>query len=61
MIKDGPLKTAIEAPTDNVLKQELTSYILEDKVLVKRTVVRKFNANGDYHDYSTSEPLMEVV
>ncbi len=61
MIKEGPLKTALNAPTDNVLKQELTSYVLEDKVLVKRTVVRKFNANGDYHDYSTSEPLMEVV
>lgn len=61
MIKEGPLKTALNAPTDNVLKQELTSYVLEDKILVKKTVVRKFNANGDYHDYSTSEPLLEVV
>lgn len=57
-MEEGPLKTAMDAPTDGVIQQKFVTYVIEDdNCLIKRTVTRKFNSNGDYHDSSTSEPL----
>ena len=58
LMEEGPLKTAMDAPTDGVIQQKFVTYVIEDdNCLIKRTVTRKFNSNGDYHDSSTSEPL----
>lgn len=56
---DGPLVSAFEADTDGVIKQEFVTYRIRDGMLVKETTSRKFQGN-DYHDVSSSEPLLEV-
>jgi len=56
---DGPLVSAFEAGTDGVIKQEFVTYRIRDGMLVKETTSRKFQGN-DYHDVSSSEPLLEV-
>jgi len=57
-MQKGPMKTAMDAPTDGVIQQEFVTYVVADnKRVYKRTVTRKFHSNGDYHDSYTSEPL----
>lgn len=56
---DGPLVSAFEADTNGVIKQEFVTYRIRDGMLVKETTSRKFQGN-DYHDVSSSEPLLEV-
>lgn len=58
MIKEGPLKVALHAPDDGVLKQEFITYRIKENILYKEVVTRKFHADGDYYDSTTSEPLL---
>lgn len=58
---DGPLVSAFEADTTGVVKQQLITYRVKDGMLRKETTTRQFNSNGtDWHDSSTTEPLVEV-
>tara|TARA_Y100000389_G_scaffold132579_1_gene130020 strand:+ start:3412 stop:3600 length:189 start_codon:yes stop_codon:yes gene_type:complete len=56
---DGPLVSAFEADTNGVIKQEFVTYRIREGMLVKETTSRKFQGN-DYHDVSSTEPLLEV-
>jgi|TARA_R110000803_G_scaffold68220_1_gene129988 hypothetical protein len=62
---DGPLKHATESGLnignlEGVVKQEFITYRVRDGMLVKETVKRRYFGD-DYHDASTTEPLMKVV
>ena len=57
-MQEGPMKSAMEASTAGVIKQEFVTYVVEDdNRIVKKTVTRNFTMNGDYSDSVTSEPL----
>tara|TARA_A100000164_G_scaffold358966_1_gene371123 strand:- start:1860 stop:2057 length:198 start_codon:yes stop_codon:yes gene_type:complete len=58
VVKDGPLKYAIESEDSNIIKQELITYKIVDDRIVKETVDRRFLENGDYIDSTSQEPLM---
>lgn len=56
----GPLVEAFECDLKGVLKQQVITYRVKDNILRKETTTRKFDANGDYTDTSSVEPLVEV-
>jgi|MDSY01.1.fsa_nt_gb hypothetical protein len=58
MLKQGPLKYAIEN-TEGVISQELITLRVRDGQLVKETVTRRFNGD-DYHDCSSYEPVIKL-
>ena len=48
-MQEGPFKSAIEAATDNIIKQELiTYYVNDDGNTAKKVAVRKFAKRGLY-------------
>jgi len=47
----------IEMPREGLIRQELISYEKENGVFIKRTTVRTYKEDGDYHDHYFSEPL----
>lgn len=58
---DGPFKSAFERDTKGVVKQELTTYVRRNGMLVKEVTTRLFSKDGsDWHDTTTSQPLVEV-
>jgi hypothetical protein len=62
---DGPLKHATESGLitgnlEGVVKQEFITYRVLDGMLRKETVKRRY-FGSDYHDSTTTEPLMKVV
>tara|TARA_R100001163_G_C4887551_1_gene82064 strand:+ start:279 stop:488 length:210 start_codon:yes stop_codon:yes gene_type:complete len=60
-MKDGPLKRAVEKDYGTeVLMQQFTTFKLRDGVLIRETVTRRYDFFGDYHDDSSSEPILQV-
>ena len=61
-MSDGPLKDAVKHLGDmkGVVKQEFITYRVKDGMLHKETVTRKF-FDDDYHDWTSSEPLLKVI
>ena len=57
VVKDGPLKSAIEKENSNIIKQELITYRVVDDMVVKEVVDRRFLKSGDYIDSTSQEPL----
>ena len=57
---EGPLVGAFEADVTGVVKQEFITYRKRDGMLVKEITTRRFSKNGDWHDTSSVEPLVEV-
>jgi len=47
----------MEMPRKGLIRQELISYEKENGVFIKRTTVRTYKEDGDYHDHYFSEPL----
>ena len=61
-MKEGPLKQAIEKDYgDKVLMQQFVTFRLKEDVLVRETVTRRFDFFGDYHDNSSSEPIVQIA
>ena len=60
VVKDGPLKQAINAEDSSIIKQELITYRVIDSVLTKETVDRRFYGSGDYIDSTSYEPLVRM-
>lgn len=59
---DGPFKSAFESDTTGVVKQELITYRKRNGMLVKEVTTRQFSADSkDWHDSTTSQPLVEVT
>jgi hypothetical protein len=58
-MSDSPYKTMFETPTDGVFQQELVTYRVNDGMMTKVTVTRKFFKN-DYYDSESVEPLCPV-
>lgn len=59
---DGPFVSAFESDTDGVVKQELVTYRKRNGMLIKEITTRQFSADGsDWHDTSSSQPLVEVA
>lgn len=58
---DGPLVSAFESDPVGVVKQELITYRVNNGMLRKETVTRKFNKDqSDWHDTQSVEPLVEI-
>ena len=57
---EGPLVNAFEADIEGVVKQEFITYRKRDGMFVKEITTRRFSGNGDWHDVSSVEPLIEV-
>ena len=51
--------TYFRQPDGKVVQQELTTYELDNGIMMKRTVTRRFT-NGDYIDGYSSTPLMKI-
>ena len=58
VMRNGPLRVALERDDSNIIKQELVTYRMINEVLTKETVERRFLKNGDYIDSTSSEPLI---
>jgi|TARA_R100000084_G_scaffold106321_1_gene64513 hypothetical protein len=59
VLKEGPLKTAVEN-NDGVIKQELINYRITNGMLHKEVITRQFRSDGDYTDHTTTTPLVQV-
>lgn len=63
-LKDGPFKSACEGQyAGRIIKQEVITYVLEGndldgKKIVKHTATRLPLTKDDYHDSTSSEPLI---
>ena len=60
MIKEGPFKTVAEAHNDRIIKQEITTYYINDE---GQTVIRKASRKffiDDYVDSTSSEILVSL-
>ena len=55
----GPFKSAFEASTEGVIRQELITYRMRDGILIKEVNVRKYTPN-DYIDSKDVIPLGEI-
>lgn len=60
LTEGGPMETHFNADKEGVLKAEYTTYEKKGGVLYKRTTVRKYSEDGNYHDHYTSEPLISL-
>ena len=60
LTEGGPMETHFNADKEGVLKAEYTTYEKKGGVLYKRTTVRKYSEDGNYHDHYTSEPLISI-
>ena len=58
-IKDGPFKSAVEANTDKVIKQELVTYSVDDNNNVVRKITTRTFFEDDYID-STAQDLLTL-
>lgn len=60
MIKEGPFKTVAEAHSDKIIKQEITTYYVNDEgQTVMRKASRKFFID-DYVDSTSTEILVSL-
>jgi len=55
----GPFKSAFEASTEGVIRQELITYRMRDGIMIKEVNVRKYTPN-DYIDSKDVIPLGEI-
>ena len=58
--REGPLLEAFNRLPDGVFRQELTSYFMRDGNVVKETVERTYNNDGDYIDSTLVVPLTKL-
>ena len=56
---ESPYKTMFEQPVEGIFQQELVTYRVQDGMLTKTTVTRKFYSN-DYIDSESTEPLCPI-
>ena len=61
VVKDGPLKVALEREDSNIIKQELITYRIVNDTIVKEVVDRRFLKSGDYIDSTSQEPLTRKI
>ena len=57
--KPGPFYTASQGDNTGVIKQELVTYRIRDRVLIKETVSRDYSKTN-YQDSISVIPLAEV-
>ena len=56
----GPFKSAFEASTEGVIRQEFITYKMRDGLMIKEVNVRKYTPN-DYIDSKDVIPLGEIA
>ena len=61
MTIEGPLTQAFNNIPDGVIRQELTSYYMRDKQLIKHTVERSYTGDGDYNDSTIVVPITKLT
>ena len=59
-MNNGPLTFAFEEGFDTAIRQELTTYTIENGNLVRKTVERVYSQNRDYIDSTTTVVLGQV-
>jgi hypothetical protein len=55
----GPFKSAFEASTEGVIRQEFITYRMRDGIMIKEVNVRKYTLD-DYIDSKDVIPLGEI-
>jgi len=56
---EGPFKSAFDADTDGVIRREIITYRQREYIMVKETATRDYYKSGDYHDTSSTIPIVE--
>lgn len=56
---EGPFKSAFDADTAGVIRREIITYRRKDNIMVKETATRDYYKSGDYHDTSSTTPIVE--
>jgi len=56
---EGPFKSAFDADTVGVIRREIITYRKRDNIMVKETATRDYYKSGDYHDTSSTTPIVE--
>jgi hypothetical protein len=59
-MNNGPLTFAFEEGFDTAIRQELTTYTIENGNLVRKTVERVYSPDRDYIDSMTTVVLGQV-
>jgi hypothetical protein len=59
-MNNGPLTFAFEEGFDTAIRQELTTYTIENGNLVRKTVERVYSPDRDYIDSTTTVVLGQV-
>ena len=59
-MNNGPLTFAFEEGFDTAIRQELSTYTIENGNLVRKTVERVYSQNRDYIDSTTTVVLGQV-
>jgi hypothetical protein len=55
---DGPLKSALDRlDSQGVIMRELVTYKMKNGLIVRETVRREYNVDGDYTDHSITTPF----
>ena len=61
-VQPGPLKSAFETSTEGVLYQELITHRVKSTgMLTKETVTRRFSNDGNYHDTTNDQPIINII
>ena len=55
---DGPFKSAFDADTVGVIRREIITYRMKNGIMVKEEAFRDYYKSGDYHDGSSTAPLV---
>ena len=55
---DGPFKNSFDSDIDGVIRREIITYRMRNGIMVKEEAFRDYYKSGDYHDSSTTVPLV---
>ncbi len=56
---DGPFQNAFDADSDGVIRREITTYRMQNGIMVKEIASRDYYKSGDYHDSQSTVPMVE--
>ena len=60
MNRGGPLEAMFNKDDDGVVMKKVITYRKKDNQLIMETATRTYKDNGDYHDTSSEQPLVDL-
>ena len=55
---EGPFKNVFDSDINGVIRREIITYRIRDSIMVKEEAFRDYYKSGDYHDSSSTMPLV---